>query len=307
MIATSIFGFMSSFFALSPFLAILDLYICCFGVLAVCLEYKDQIMMKRYVDIIRKEAHFLTIPSGRAIFYIFAGVLIVSKGGLPNLFAGIFIMLVGGIIHNSCRQAYLALNELHNKKYTEEYIISNFKKHDKDNSGQLDTKELGEVRGRSNQSVLRFRSCNEFYSPHLRKVPPTLIINRNYILTSISAMHRSWLHPEPCWTWNCPLHAWQRWEWIYKPGRICRVVEEHFSRLELWLWSLKLLLYVPFNFREMKRHSRSRQPSIIPSAWWWIIYLNNSIVQEHRSFCSQLPDSYLETNIWFIFNNLLWY
>lgn len=146
MIFTSISGFMNSLFGLSPFMACLDIYICCFGILAICLEYKDQMMMKKYVDIIRREAHFLTTPAGRAAFYFFNGILIISKGGIVNLLAGGFLMLVGAVIYHSCRQAYSALNELHNKKYTEAYIISEFIKHDKDKSGLLDTKELGEVR-----------------------------------------------------------------------------------------------------------------------------------------------------------------
>lgn len=146
MIATSVFGILDAFLSLSPFSACLDVYITFFGVMSVCLEYKDQTLTKVYVDIIRKEAHFLTVPSGRAAFYFFVGTLIAFKGGLTDLISGIFLMLVGAVIYHSCRNAYRALNELHNAKFTESFIISKFREFDYDRSGQLDSKELGEVR-----------------------------------------------------------------------------------------------------------------------------------------------------------------
>lgn len=145
MIVTSIFGFLSSIFGLSPFMACLDIYILVFGILSVCLEYQDQVFTKKYVDVIRKEAHFLITPSGRAAFYFFVGVLMVAKGGLLDLFAGLFLILVGVVIYNSCRNAYLVFNELHNAKYTEAFIIAKFREFDVDKSGHLDTKELGLV------------------------------------------------------------------------------------------------------------------------------------------------------------------
>jgi COPI associated protein len=163
MIFTSVFGFISSFFSLSPFMACLDIYILCFGILSVCLEYKDQVMMKRNVDVIKREARFLTTPWGRAAFYFFVGILMIAKGGILSIIAGIFLMLVGGVIYTSCRNAYAALNELHSQKYTEAILIAKFRAHDLNKDGQLDTKEFSEVRlfCGSEQRLTSCGSCHD--------------------------------------------------------------------------------------------------------------------------------------------------
>jgi COPI associated protein len=102
-------------------------------------------MMKRNVDMIKREARFLTTPWGRAAFYFFVGILMIAKGGILSIIAGIFLMLVGGVIYTSCRNAYAALNELHSQKYTEAILIAKFRAHDLNKDGQLDTKEFSEV------------------------------------------------------------------------------------------------------------------------------------------------------------------
>ena len=37
------------------------------SVLAVCMEYKDQVLTAQYIELIRREAHFLTTPYGMSI------------------------------------------------------------------------------------------------------------------------------------------------------------------------------------------------------------------------------------------------
>lgn len=145
MIVTSVFGILSSVFSLSPFTACLNVYICFFGILSVCLEYKDQVMMKSYVDFIRREAHFLITPSGRAFFYIFIGILMFSKGGVLNMIAGLFLIVIGSVIYQSCRNAYATLNKLKTDKYTEAQLIEKFHEHDTNKDGELDSREFAEV------------------------------------------------------------------------------------------------------------------------------------------------------------------
>ena len=82
------FGLASSVVYLSPFSFVLNLYIMAFGVLFIILEYKQRVFTKHYLSLIRSEALFLTRPYGRALFYIFVGVLVVCSGGWVNLFVG---------------------------------------------------------------------------------------------------------------------------------------------------------------------------------------------------------------------------
>jgi COPI associated protein len=145
MIMTGIFGTLSSVFSLNPFTAVLDLYILCFGIISVCLEYKDQVMVKRNVDIIRREFHFITTPWGRAAFYFFSGILMVASGGILEIISGLFLMIVGAVIYYSCHNAYAALNKLHDAKYSETMLLEKFKEFDLDKDDHLNTKEFSEV------------------------------------------------------------------------------------------------------------------------------------------------------------------
>lgn len=142
MMFTSFFEFFSNFFGLSPFMACLDLYIFCFGALAVCLEYKDQVLTAKYVAIIKQEAHFLSTPYGRAAFYFFVGLLMVCKGGILNLLGGVFLAVIGVIIYRSSRRSYDVLEKLRGSKTSVEQVAQKFRSYDKDRTGHLDTPEL---------------------------------------------------------------------------------------------------------------------------------------------------------------------
>ena len=82
------FGMASSVVYLSPFSFVLNLYITAFGAIFIVLEYKQKFFTKQYLSLLRSEALFLTRPYGRALFYVFVGVLVVCSGGLLNLLIG---------------------------------------------------------------------------------------------------------------------------------------------------------------------------------------------------------------------------
>jgi hypothetical protein len=127
---------------LFPAYAVLDVYIFVFGAIACVLEFKDKVFTKSYLVLIRKEAAFLYKPYGRALFYIFVGVLEIAKGGILSLIVGLYVTVVGFIIYQSSLVAIKQLNELKDAKYNEKTIASKFQEFDADNSGTLDTKEV---------------------------------------------------------------------------------------------------------------------------------------------------------------------
>ena len=135
----------SNFFGLSPFKAVLDLYLFLFGLLACVLEFKERVFTLKYLEIIKKEALFLYRPYGRAAFYFFIGLLVISQGGLLGLLVGLYTSAVGVIIFYASRSVITSLNTLKQSQYTEQQIAEKFQLFDKDNSGYLDSSELSSL------------------------------------------------------------------------------------------------------------------------------------------------------------------
>lgn len=100
------FGVASSVVYLSPFSFVLNLYIMAFGAIFVILEYKQKFLTKQYLSMLRSEALFLTRPYGRALFYIFVGVLVVCSGGLLNLLIGETTYMMFAILLYSTHYSY---------------------------------------------------------------------------------------------------------------------------------------------------------------------------------------------------------
>lgn len=115
---------------------------------AITLEYKEKIMSAKYLTILHKQALFLFNPYGRAVFYIFIGVLILVKGGLVSFFVGLYTAAVGIIIYYNSTKAFSAINALKRKDPNNTHALNDgqiaqkFYSYDKDNDGYIDAKEL---------------------------------------------------------------------------------------------------------------------------------------------------------------------
>lgn len=132
---------------LSPFNLIMDVYTCCFGALGVLLEYKDTLLPQSFTETIRREALFLYRPYGRAMFYFFVGVLVISQNALFSLsfMVGLYVAAVGAIVFVSSRGAYQAMTSLRAQGLGEGEIRTKFNQADKDKNGTLDTSELARL------------------------------------------------------------------------------------------------------------------------------------------------------------------
>lgn len=126
----------------SPATAVIDCYLFLFGLLAVLLEYKEISFTKYYLDLLRREALFLYRPYGRALFYIFIGVLVLATGGILGLLIGTFVTAVGVFVFYASRDAVKRLEQLKLSIHDDHEIAQKFKQYDTDNNGFLDTKEL---------------------------------------------------------------------------------------------------------------------------------------------------------------------
>ena len=137
-------GFLSIFSALtslSPLMALLNVYVFFFGAIGTMLEYKDQTLTKKYIDMIKKEMHILYLPYGRGAFYIFCGALLFAKGGILSMITGIFVCTVGAILYMSNKSAHEELEKMRESQFDSRRVAAMFQEFDKDNDGCLTSEE----------------------------------------------------------------------------------------------------------------------------------------------------------------------
>eukprot|EP01040_Poterioochromonas_malhamensis_P008844 gene8845-9579_t len=135
-------SFLAHLTGLSPATAVIDIYLFIFGLSSVLLEFKDQTFTKRGLEILKREALFLYRPYGRALFYVFVGVLILATGGLLGLLVGGYVTAVGVFVYVASRDAVKRLDQLKGSLHNDQDLAQKFKEFDKDNTGYLESKEL---------------------------------------------------------------------------------------------------------------------------------------------------------------------
>lgn len=141
-IGVSLMSIMSNLFGLSPFRAVLNIYLFFFGLSMCIMEFKEKALTQQYLDLIKREALFLYHPYGRAAFYFFVGILIACEGGLLGLLVGAYCAVVGVFIFQSSQTAFKQLDAVRSQ-INESDVDSKFAAFDKDSSGYLDSHELG--------------------------------------------------------------------------------------------------------------------------------------------------------------------
>ena len=130
---------------ISPFDAIIDVYIVMAGFIAILLEHRNQMLTREYLLILEREARFLCRPFGRACFYLFVGTLLVSIGGILGFLGGLFIIIVGIAVLTGSRTSYQVLKQLQQEQYNKETITAKFYEYDKNRSGYLDSAEVSSL------------------------------------------------------------------------------------------------------------------------------------------------------------------
>lgn len=133
------------FSILNPFGMLLAAYIIIFGIIAVALEYKDVVLPQSWIDSLKREAKFVYRPYGRAVLYIFWGILLISEQSCflwSYPIVGLYTTAIGGLVGYYASQAQKALNNIKAAKYDDYQIRSRFNTADKDKTGSLSIKEL---------------------------------------------------------------------------------------------------------------------------------------------------------------------
>jgi len=142
MIGTGVFYLLGDIFTLNIFELVLEIYIIIFGIVAVTLEYKDTILPARWVESLKTEARFIYRPYGRAVLYIFFGILLISQDELFFVINGLYLFAVGVLVAYFSVQAEKALSTLKGAKYSESQIRKAFAAADTAKKGTLTVKQF---------------------------------------------------------------------------------------------------------------------------------------------------------------------
>jgi len=141
-VAVSAFSVFSHIFA--PFKLVLDLYLLAFGTLMCLIELQDHVFTQQYLNVLRREALIIFRPNGRALFYLFVGVLIISVSDImsASFLVGCFTAAVGAIVFVASRSAMAQARALRDAALSESVIKAKFQAADRNRDGLLDTSEL---------------------------------------------------------------------------------------------------------------------------------------------------------------------
>jgi len=128
--------------------AVVDAYVAAFGVLSICLEYKQNLLGEDFDVFLKDEFKFIYKPYGRAFLYVLFGLLMFSEtGSIVYMIAGPYVTLVGAFIFYVAMQAekqYAVMKAAH--KLDDTHLRSEFNKADKGSflskDGKLDSKEF---------------------------------------------------------------------------------------------------------------------------------------------------------------------
>lgn len=148
MTVAGLYNLLYDILGLSPFDAIVDAYVGCFGILSVCLEYKTTLLGDDFAKTLRDEFRFIYKPYGRAFLYILFGLLMFSESGsLVYMIAGPYVTAVGLFsfwVFWQAEKEYARMREGH--KLDDTHLRSEFNKADKGNfltrDGKLDSGEF---------------------------------------------------------------------------------------------------------------------------------------------------------------------
>lgn len=133
-------------FGLKPLAMVSSFFLAMFGLLMCILEFKEAVVVEKYLVWIEQELHLLYTPYGRAGFYILAGILILSSDqGILGFLVGLLCLFVGGLASYSAKIAYDTLGRLLDEQFTEQSIAARFDEFDHDGSGDLDVSEMQDL------------------------------------------------------------------------------------------------------------------------------------------------------------------
>lgn len=126
------------------FAGIFDLYIIFFGVLTMGLEFKDEILSQSWRNTLKVDAKFMYKPFGRAVLYVFFGVLLLSQQPVMYICTGLYLVGVGALVIYAAQLNQQEIEAFKAKKKSYAELKEHYEKADKNKEG-LTVNELAKV------------------------------------------------------------------------------------------------------------------------------------------------------------------
>lgn len=144
MMVTGAINFTQQIQDFNGFAGIFDLYIIFFGILTMGLEFKDEILSVSWRNTLRVDAKFMYKPFGRAILYVFFGVLLLSQQPFMYICTGIYLVAVGGLVIHAAQATQQEIDAFKAKKKTPAELKEHYEAADTKKEG-LTVQELASV------------------------------------------------------------------------------------------------------------------------------------------------------------------
>lgn len=143
-----VYNLLYDILGLDIFTAVVDAYVAAFGVLSVCLEYKQTLLGDDFANMMQDEFKFIYKPYGRAFLYVLFGLLMFSEtGSIVYMVVGPYVTVVGAFIlylSMSAEGEYAKMKA--SARLDDTHLRSEFNKADKGSflsrDGKLDSKEF---------------------------------------------------------------------------------------------------------------------------------------------------------------------
>jgi hypothetical protein len=135
---------------LNVFMVVVDVYVLAYGVLCVCLEYKEGLLPDNVRQTLQQEFLFVYKPYGRSFLYVLFGLLLFSQGSIVYMLVGPFTFGVGIMVGWFSQQAENEFKKM--KQHTrldDTHLRSLFNKYDEggffNRDGKLNSKEFAKL------------------------------------------------------------------------------------------------------------------------------------------------------------------
>ena len=113
-----VINILGSFLSFDLYQLVLYVFVAGFGIIGLALESKVNVFTNAGLMYLKREAHFLFRPWGRALYYFFVGLFLLTQSGPMVYVLGTGCCVVGIILYYASVVAIRSLNALHSTHFT---------------------------------------------------------------------------------------------------------------------------------------------------------------------------------------------
>mmetsp|Transcript_3973 Transcript_3973/g.5524 ORF Transcript_3973/g.5524 Transcript_3973/m.5524 type:complete len:264 (+) Transcript_3973:73-864(+) len=142
MCSSGLFGFFTQLFSLSVMHAMVELYVLCFGIVALIIDAQEVLCPANRRAAIYKYAKFMFTLWGKGLFYLFVGSLMIAQWSMFDVVIGLYVALVGVYMLYTGYHVHKKLAALKTHLSDDNVLKRKFNEMDVDHSGALEGDEI---------------------------------------------------------------------------------------------------------------------------------------------------------------------